>query len=483
MKQLLATKSMDSFVAAPGENQLRRALDAKQLTALGIGAVIGAGIFVMTGQAAANHAGPAIMLAFVLAGTACALAGLCYAELASMIPVAGSAYSYAYATMGEFMAWFIGWNLVLEYLFSASAVAVGWSGYFQSLLDNLGALLGISLHFPEALAQAPFKYEDGKVLATGALFNLPAALIVAALTWLCYIGIRQSSWVNATMVLIKVFVILLVVGVGIAYIDPANWQPFIPAAEGPEKYGWDGVVRAAAIIFFAYIGFDAVSTAAQEAKQPQRDVPIGILASLVICTVLYMAMAAVLTGMEHYTRLGTEEPVVTALLKYPELRWLRWIVEIGAIAGLSSVILVMMVGQPRIFYAMANDGLLPRVFAKVHPRYRTPHLNTLITGFVAAALAALFPLDVLGDLVSMGTILAFMAVCAGVLVLRYTRPDLPRPFRVRGVWLMSVGGFAACLYLLYYMGWYNWALLAGWTAVGTAIYFIYGFWNSRLRAR
>jgi APA family basic amino acid/polyamine antiporter len=464
-----------------GEVSLRRALTARHLVLLGIGAIIGAGIFVLTGQAAANHAGPAIVLSFVLAGVACAFAGLCYAEFASMLPVSGSAYSYSYATLGEFTAWFIGWMLVLEYLFAASTVAVGWSGYFNSLLHTMSNWLHIPLAFPDALSTAPLTLVDGRFKATGAVINVPAVLIVGAVTWLCYVGIQQSAFVNSIIVTIKVVVILLFIAFGLQFVNVDNWVPFIPPAEGPDRFGWDGVVRGAAIVFFAYIGFDAVSTAAQEAKNPQRDMPIGILGSLVICTILYIIVSAVLTGMLPYLQLGTPKPVATALEAYPTLLWLKTLVEIGAIAGLSSVILVMVIGQSRIFYAMSRDGLIPRPFSRVHRRYQTPHVGTLIVGIVAATLASLFPIGVLGELVAMGTLLAFATVCVGVLVLRRTRPDLPRPFRVPFAPLICVLGAICCLYLFKSSFVANWKWMTGWIALGLIIYFGYGYRNSALR--
>ncbi|HSD75704.1 MAG TPA: amino acid permease [Steroidobacteraceae bacterium] len=465
-----------------GEVGLRRALSSRHLVLLGIGAIIGAGIFVLTGQAAANHAGPAIILSFVLAGVACAFAGLCYAEFASMLPVSGSAYSYAYATLGEFVAWFIGWMLVLEYLFAASTVAVGWSSYFNSLLHTLGGWLNLPLAFPDALSSAPLTLVDGKFQATGAIINLPAVLIIGAITWLCYVGIKQSASVNSVIVTIKVIVILLFIAFGVQYVNADNWVPFIPPSEGPDRFGWDGVVRGAAIVFFAYIGFDAVSTAAQEAKNPQRDMPIGILGSLVICTILYIVVSAVLTGMLPYMQLGTAKPVATALEAYPSLLWLRTLVEIGAIAGLSSVILVMVIGQSRIFYAMAQDGLLPRLFKNVHRRFQTPHTGTLIVGVIAATLASLFPIGVLGELVAMGTLLAFATVCIGVLVLRYTRPDLPRPFRVPVAPVTCVLGAICCLFLFRSSFLANWKWMISWMALGMLVYFGYGYRHSALRA-
>ncbi|MDR2013315.1 MAG: amino acid permease [Rhodanobacter sp.] len=458
-----------------GEATLKRTLTARQLIALGIGAVIGAGIFVLSGQAAAAHAGPAITLSFIIAGVACAFAGLCYAEFASMLPVSGSAYSYSYATLGEIVAWFIGWNLVLEYMFAGSTVAVGWSGYLNSLLQSVG------LGLPDSLATAPFNVVDGKLISTGGWVNLPAVAIIVAISWLCYIGIQQSATVNSIIVAIKLVVIFLFVAFGIKYVNPANWHPFIPDAQGPGKFGFGGVVRGAAIVFFAYIGFDAVSTAAGEAKNPQRDMPIGILGSLFFCTLVYIIVAAVLTGMLPYGQLGTPKPVATVLEAYPALNWLRMIVEIGAIAGLSSVILVMLMSQPRIFYSMAQDGLLPPTFAKVHPKYQTPYFGTLIVGICAAVLAGLLPINLLGDLVSMGTLLAFAVVSAGVLILRKTRPDIPRPFRVPAPTITCPLGVVSCLYLFWQPFSENWRIMLGWTVLGFFIYFGYGYRHSRLR--
>jgi APA family basic amino acid/polyamine antiporter len=476
--QLLVRKPVGEGAAAndlSGGIQLRRTLGPWGLTALGIGAVIGGGIFVITGQAAAEHAGPAVLLSFVIAAAVCSFTALCYAEFATLIPMSGSSYSYAYATLGEFAAWFIGWNMVLEYGVSASAVAVSWTGYFKSLLAHMG------LHLPDVLTQAPIAFVDKHLVVTGALFNLPAVILVLLLTWLCYVGIRESSGVNSAIVVLKVTLIVIVIVAGWRYVNPDLWHPFIPPAEGPEKYGWGGIMRAATLVFFAYIGFEATSTAAQEAKNPQRDLPIGTLASLAICTVLYVAMAAVLTGLVSFKQLGTAEPVVTAVAAHPELNWLRWLVEIGALLGLGSVVLVMIIAQPRIFMIMGRDGMLPPVFARLHPRYRTPHINTLITGTGIALLAAIFPLDVLGDLVSMGTLLAFVAVCSGVLILRRTRPELPRTFRVPWAPVTCTLGVLSCLMLLYWENWYNWTLMGLWTLFGFAIYFGYGYRHSLLR--
>jgi len=337
------------------------------------------------------------------------------------------------------------------------------------------------MHLPAILTNAPLAYQDGHLVATGALFNLPAVAIVLLLTWLCYVGIRESSGANLAMVILKVGLIVVVIVAGWQYVNPHYWEPFIPPQQGPEKYGWPGIMRASTLVFFAYIGFEATSTAAQEAKNPQRDLPIGTLVSLAICTVLYIGMAAVITGLLPYDQLGTSEPVVTAVKAHPELGWLRWLVEIGALIGLSSVVLVMIIAQPRIFMIMGNDGLLPPVFSKIHPRYKTPHINTVITGIGIAALAAVFPLDVLGDLVSMGTLIAFVAVCAGVLILRYTRPELPRTFRVPWAPVTCTLGVLCCLGLLYWENWYQWLLMGIWTLIGLAIYFGYGYRHSQLR--
>lgn len=458
-----------------GEATLKRTLTAKHLVLLGMGAVIGAGIFVLTGQAAANHAGPAIMLSFVLAGLACAFAGLCYAEFSALLPVSGSAYSYSYATLGEFIAWFIGWCLVLEYLFASSTVAVGWSGYFVSFLTTT-----LGLPFPAELAGAPLAWVDGGFVRTANMFNLPAVMIVAAVSGLCYVGITQSAFINGIVVAIKTAVIAAFLGFGFFYVDPANWTPFIPENVGPGQFGMDGVFRAATIVFFAYIGFDAVSTAAGEAKNPQRDMPIGILGSLAICTVIYIAVCAVLTGMLPYTELNTAKPVATALEAYPNLAWLKTAVEIGAIAGLSSVILVMLMAQPRIFYTMSRDGLLPKVFGKVHPKHQTPYVGTIVVGIAACLLAGLMPLSVLGELVSMGTLIAFATVCLGVLVLRRTRPELHRPFRVPFATIICPLGFLSCMFLFFQSFREHWHLFVAWTIIGMAIYFLYGRRHSKL---
>ncbi len=473
---------------AETDQRLRRTLGPLNLTALGVGAIIGAGIFVLTGQAAANYAGPGIVISFILAGLACAFAGLCYAEFAAMIPISGSAYTYGYATLGEFFAWIIGWDLILEYLFAASTVAVGWSGYVVSFLKDLKIVI------PPALTGAPYNHlapaDAGWNLyrlftegwtTTGATLNVPAMVIVVIITVLLVLGIRESATFNNIIVAVKVTVILTFIAVGAAYINADNWSPFVPPAAGPGKYGWDGVVRAAGVIFFAYIGFDAVSTAAQEARRPQRDMPIGILASLAICTVLYIVVSLVLTGIIKYDRLGVPDPIAVAIDSLGKgVDWLRPIIKVGAIAGLSSVILVMMLGQPRIFYAMSKDGLLPPIFSHVHPRFRTPWLATILTGTLAMVMAGLFPIGLLGELVSIGTLLAFAIVCAGVFVLRFTDPQIKRPFRVPAFQIICPLGVLFCGYLMYGLPRDTWARLLVWMAVGLVIYFAYSRRRSKL---
>jgi APA family basic amino acid/polyamine antiporter len=480
LKQLAARKSVAAITREIESGpRLKRVLGARTLMSIGLGSMIGSGIFVLTGTVAANHTGPAVTLAFLVAAIGCGLAAICYAELASLIPVSGSAYSYTYATLGEGVAWFVGWNLALEYMMSAATVAVGWSGYVVNLLEEAG------LHLPAALINAPVaKSADHTLVATGAIVNLPAVLIVAALTWICYRGIRESASMNNVMVVIKVVIIVLFIVAGLSFIDTANWRPYLPANSGEfGHYGFSGVMMGAAIIYFAYIGFDTAATTAQEARNPQRDVPVGILGALVISTVLYVAMAAVMTGMVSYQQLDVAAPVAVALDAHPQLFWLGLPVKVGAIVGMTSVILMSILGQPRIFMAMSRDGLLPPQLQKVHPTHQTPHIGTLITGVVACFFAGVFPIDVLGELVSIGILLAFTAVCAGVLILRYTMPETARPFRVPFAPVTCTAGVLMCLALTFFLPHDTWIRLLIWTGIGFAIYFGYGYRNSALRAR
>ncbi|MFZ0500530.1 MAG: amino acid permease [Steroidobacteraceae bacterium] len=458
--------------------QLRRTLSVVGLTAFGIGSIIGTGIFVLTGTAAANQAGPALVLSFVIAGCSCALVALCYAELSAMIPVSGSAYSYAHAAFGEILAWFIGWNLVLEYTFSVATVSVGWSGYVASLLAQFG------LHLPYALAQAPFDRGAGSfaIVTTGAWVNVPAVLIVAAIATLCYVGIRESAGANTIIVACKIAVIVLFILAGVSYIHPGNWHPFIPPNTGHfGQFGWSGVVAGAGVIVFSYIGFDTISTCAQEAKRPERDMPLSIIASLAICSVLYMATVVVLTGMVSYRDLNVAAPVALALDKYRGLRWLGVPVKLGAILGMTSTMLVMTVGQARIFMSMARDGLLPPWFSRIHPRFKTPANGTWVTGLAAAIIGGLLPVRILGELVSIGTLLAFITVCVGVLYLRRARPDLPRPFRVPWPRFVCIGGALACSAMILALPRDTWIRLFAWTAIGFLIYGFYGRRSSRQR--
>jgi APA family basic amino acid/polyamine antiporter len=501
--ELFIIKPLSQLMRHASEDSgMKRALSATNLTTLGIGAIIGAGIFVLTGQAAAQYAGPAIVISFIISGLACLFAGLCYAEFASMIPISGSAYTYAYSTLGEFIAWIIGWDLILEYLFAASTVSVGWSGYMVSFLKDFG--LNIPPQFTAAWNTILVEIPDigwkpltsqltSSLLSSGivvenlphitAILNLPAMFIIAVITVLLVIGIKESANFNNLMVMIKVFVILLFVGIGIFYINKANWHPFIPANTGVwGHFGWSGILRGSAVIFFAYIGFDAVSTAAQEAKNPQRDMPTGILGSLGISTILYIMVAIVLTGIVSYTFLNVADPIAVGVDAMGKgLFWLRPIIKIAAIAGLSSVILVMMLGQPRIFYSMSKDGLLPPQFSKIHSRFKTPYFSTIITGSVAFILAGLLPINILGELVSIGTLLAFAIVCIGVIFLRYKRPDLKRPFRTPFVPLIPVLGASICLIQMFALPFDTWLRLIIWMAIGILIYFTYSIHNSELR--
>jgi basic amino acid/polyamine antiporter, APA family len=471
---LATRKSIADLQQEAARPTLRRALGPFNLTALGIGSVIGTGIFVLTGTAASQNAGPALVLSMIIAAIACALAGLCYAELASMIPVAGSAYTYAYASAGEFVAWIIGWDLILEYALSGATVAVGWSGYFVSLFRDLRLGLPPALTVAQgATAVAP----DGTVVA--GVFNLPATAIVLLVTFLLVIGIRQSANTNTALVIVKSAVLVLFVALGAAYVRRENLVPFIPPNAGAfGEFVVSGVFRGAAIMFFAYIGFDAVSTAAQEARNPQRDMPIGILASLLICTVIYIAVATVLIGIVPYRRLNVPDPIAVGI-DATGLTWFSPVVKVSALFGLFSTMLVQLLGQSRIFYSMSRDGLLPPLFGAVHPRFRTPHLSTLLTGSVTALVAGLLPIGVLSQLVSMGSLLAFLLVCVGVLVLRRMSPAVERPFRVPWVPWIPLLGVVSCLAQMVSLPWPTWMRLIVWLLLGWAVYFLY----SRRHAR
>jgi len=465
-----------------GENRLRRVLGPWSLTSLGVGCVIGAGIFVITGKAAHDKAGPALMLSFVIAGLACIFSALCYAEFASMAPIAGSAYTYAYVTLGEMFAWIIGWDLVLEYTVASATVAHGWSKYFQAFIEMF------HLQVPELLSNAPFLLNsEGHVAATGTWFDLPALVIVAVLTTILVIGIRESTRFNNAMVAIKVAVVFLVIVAGAFFIKVANWQPYAPFGwTGLSLFGWPllgqtgadgtpvGMLAGAAIIFFAYIGFDSVSTHAEEARNPQRDVPFGIIASLVICTVLYILVTVVLTGMVPSDQIDVDAPIAMAFQRVG-LHWAQFLISLGAVAGITSVMLVLMLSQPRVLLAMARDGLLPEsFFGAVHGRFRTPWKSTILTGIMVAIMASFIPLDILAELVNIGTLLAFVIVCLAVLVMRYIHPKAERPFRCPWVPAIPLLGVLLCLALMLSLPWENWLRLFAWMAVGMVIYMFYG---------
>ncbi len=460
---------------AANDTGLKRVLGPVNLVMLGIGAIIGTGIFVLTGTVAANNAGPAVVLSFALAGIVSVFAALCYSEFASVVPVAGSAYTYGYATLGELFAWIIGWDLVLEYALAATTVAIGWSGYMVSFLRDMGIAIP-----PELTAPAGSIVELVGGGTVTALFNLPAVLITLLVTTLLVVGIKESASVNNVIVVIKVAVVLAVIALAIGKVNPANWQPFIPANTGVrEAFGVSGIIAGAGVVFFAYIGFDAVSTAAQEAKNPQRDMPIGIIGSLLICTVLYMVMSMVATGVVHYTDLNVPDPIAK-VADVAGLGWFATIIKMGAIAGLSSVILVQMMGQTRVFYAMSKDGLLPPWVSALHPKFRTPWITTIVVGVVVTTLAGFLTVSEAAHLVSIGTLLAFAIVCAGVIVLRIREPNLHRPFKTPLVWFVAPMGVLSSLYLMYYLPIVAWERLGIWLAIGFAVYFLYGRRHSKL---
>ncbi|HEX2869131.1 MAG TPA: amino acid permease [Ignavibacteriales bacterium] len=485
MKQLFAKKPLALLLEEmKGENRLRRILGPVALTSLGVGAIIGTGIFVLTGVAAHDKAGPAIILSFVVSGLACVFAALCYAEFASMVPVAGSAYTYAYATLGEMFAWIIGWDLILEYAVASATVAHGWSHYFQDFIGIFG------LKIPFWATRAPFDFnpDTGLLASTGTAIDLPAIIIAAIVTIILVKGIRESASFNATMVIIKLIIVFFVIIVGAFYINTSNWtNNFAP-------FGWSGIsffgktvfgqtglggapvgmIAAAATIFFAYIGFDSISTHAEEAKNPRRDVPIGIIASLLICTVLYIAVSAIITGMVPYDKIDIDAPVSNAF-KQVGLPWAQLIISFGALAGITSVLLVMMLSQPRIFLAMARDGLLPKnVFGSVHEKFRTPYKSTILTGIFVAVLGGLLPLRILAELVNIGTLFAFVIVCAAVLIMRKTHPEAERPFKAPWVPFVPIAGIVTCLMLMFSLPEENWLRLFIWLAIGFIIYFSYG---------
>ena len=485
---LFRTKSIDGLLAesrATGEGTLRRTLGPLSLVALGIGAIIGAGLFVRTAAAIADRAGPSVTLAFIVAGLGCAFAGLCYAEFASMIPVAGSAYTYSYATMGEFVAWIIGWDLVLEYAVGAATVAIAWSEYLNRVLEWFG------MRIPYEWSHSPFEVMPGTDVS--GMMNIPAVIILGLLSALLIRGTQESAFVNSIIVVIKVAIVLMVIAIGWGFINPANHTPFIPEASTyvtpqgvTHNYGGImGILGAAGVVFFAYIGFDAVSTAAQEAKNPRRDMPIGILGSLVVCTVLYVLFSYVLSGVatvDDFRSTGREASVAFAISKYmPGFEWLSRAVTVAILAGFSSVILVMLLGQSRVFYSMSRDGLVPPIFSAVHPKYRTPYKSNMLFFVFTAAFAAFVPGDIVGEMTSIGTLFAFMLVCAGVWIMRHKRPDLERGFTVPALPFVAVMGILVCGAMIYGLGWTNWLRLAAWLALGLVFYLGYGRQHSRLR--
>ncbi len=481
MADLWVKKSLEDLrrQAVETEHSLRRTLGPLALISLGIGAIVGAGIFVLSGVAA-QHTGPALVISVILSGVGCAFAGLCYAEFASMIPVAGSAYTYAYATVGEFLAWIIGWDLILEYAVGATTVSIGWSGYLVSFLQKT-----LHLPFPAELSRSPWEMVT---LANGTTvrpyFNLPAAFIIAVITMLLIVGIRESANFNSFIVLVKVCVVLVFIIVGALYVNPRNWHPFLPANQGTfGEFGISGILRGAGIIFFAYIGFDAVSTAAQEARNPERDMPIGILGSLAICTVLYISVVLVLTGVLDYSQLNVPDPLAVAIDSTPARPWLSPVVKVGALLGTTAVILVMMLGQTRVFYAMAHDGLLPKAFGAVHARFRTPYKSTALTGICVALAGGLLPLRVVGELVSIGTLLAFVIVSGSVMWMRKTHPETPRPFRTPLVWLVGPLGMIVCGAQMAGLPADTWLRLFIWMLIGLFIYFGYSRRHSILQFR
>ena len=482
MANIWVKKSLESLVQESNNRsgELKRTLGRFNLIMLGIGGIVGAGIFVLTGQAAASYSGPAIVLSFTFAGIACAFAALCYAEFASMIPISGSAYTYAYATLGEFIAWIIGWDLILEYLFGGATVSVGWSSYVVSFFADLGVTI------PAALSNAPLAFDTAthEWMRTGSILNLPAMFIILLITITLTIGISESANFNNIIVIVKIAVVLLFIGFGAFFITEDNLTPFIPENTGTfGQYGWSGIFRASGIVFYAYIGFDAVSTVTQEVKNPQRDMPWGIIGSLIVCTILYVLVGFVMTGMVSYELLNTAAPIAVAVDSTGgALKWLTIPIKVGAIAGLSSVILVQFLGQTRIFYSMSSDGLLPAGFSKTHKKFKTPYVTTIVTGFFAMMVGGLFPIQLLGELVSIGTLLAFVLVCAGVLVLRYKDPNAHRPFKTPFFPYVPILGILSSLGVMLTLPGDTWLRLIVWMGIGIIIYFLYSKRKSKLNS-
>jgi len=467
---LFATKPLEQLLSeAEGRHELKRTLGGVQLVALGIGAIIGAGIFTLAGVAAANHAGPAVVYSFILAAIGCALAGFCYSEFSTMIPIAGSAYTYAYATMGELLAWIIGWALVLEYAVGAATVAVGWSATLVSILKDFG------ITFPQTLLASPFDGNPGSM-------NLFALLVIFLVSAVLIVGIQESARFNSLIVAVKLVVVVLFITVGYFYVNDSNYTPFLPENTTGKfgDFGWTGVARAAGMIFFAYIGFDAVSTAAQEAKNPKRDMPIGIIGSLAACTVLYILYALVLTGIVNYKDLAVPAPLAVAVDRITDYPWLGKLMKLGSLAGLTSVMLVMLLGQSRVFYSMSRDGLLPKVFSQIHPKFKTPYLSNLILMVTVSILAAFTPISVLGSLTSIGTLCAFVLVCIGIIIMRRTQPNLERPFRTPFVPLLPILGVLANVALMASLDALTWQAFGVWMVLGLVVYFLYSRSHSRL---
>ncbi len=474
---LFATKSVEYIMAESeaGEHKLKRTLGPGSLVALGIGAIIGSGLFSLTGVAAALHAGPAIVISMLVAAIGCAFAGLCYSEFSCMIPVAGSAYTYAYTTLGEWLAWIIGWDLVLEYAVGASTVSISWSGYVVSLLHDFG------IDLPMQMLAGPFEKRmlpDGRVIQ--GIVNLPAVFIICMISLLLIIGIKESARTNAIIVVIKLAVVVIFIAVGWRYIHPENYTPFIPPNQGEfGQFGISGIMMGAGVIFFAYIGFDAVSTAAQEARNPQKDMPIGIIGSLAVCTILYVVFSYILTGMVNYTKLNTSAPVAVAIDQTP-YEWLKVLIKFGIICGFTSVMLVMLLGQSRVFFSMSRDGLVPKVFSDIHAKFRTPWRSNLLFMLFVSPFSAFLPLSVVGEMTSIGTLFAFVIVCAGVWVMRRAHPDTPRPFRTPLVPLVPILGIVWNFAMMYSLGWSNWLRLIVWLVIGQVIYFTYSRHHSHL---